>query len=240
LTRLKMLERIRTDFVANVTHEIRTPLTAIIGFAETLERGALDDRETAMKFLRTIRENAERLDRLVDDLLTLSGLELGEAKLHPEAMQLEEALDQALAVIRETAKGKGITLRKEVVGEPPPILTDRDRLAQILLNILDNAVKFTPSGGSILVTVSPGEEGFLTVRIADTGIGIPKGEIPRLGERFYRADKTRSREMGGTGLGLSIVKHLMMEHHGRISIDSTLGHGTTVSLHFPISRDQES
>lgn len=236
VTRLKMLERIRTDFVANVTHEIRTPLTAIIGFAETLQRGALDDRKAALKFLDTIRGNAERLNRLVDDLLTLSRLELGEATVHPEAMQIEETLDQVLAVIKENAKGKGITIRKEVVGELPRILSDRDRMAQILLNILDNAVKFTPPGGSILVTASPENEDFLTIRIADTGIGIPKGEIPRLGERFYRVDKTRSREMGGTGLGLSIVKHLMMEHRGRIAIDSTLGHGTTVTLRFPLYR----
>ena len=239
VTRLKRLERIRTDFVANVTHEIRSPLTAIIGFTETLQQGAFENPETARKFLRTIRENAERLNRLVDDLLTLSGLELGEAKLHPEGLRIEESIDRVLAIVEARVSEKGLTIRKEISGELPLIRADRDRLVQILLNILDNAVKFTPPGGSIAVTVSPGEGGCLTVRISDTGVGIPKGEIPRLGERFYRADKTRSREMGGTGLGLSIVKHLMMAHQGRISIDSTLGHGTTVSLHFPIFRDSE-
>jgi two-component system phosphate regulon sensor histidine kinase PhoR len=239
VTRLKRLERIRTDFVANVTHEIRTPLTAIIGFTETLQQGAFENPETARKFLRTIRENAERLNRLVDDLLTLSGLELGEIKIHPEGLRIEESIQQVLAVVEARVSEKGLTIRKEIPGELPLIRADRDRLVQILLNILDNAVKFTPPGGSIAVTASPGEGGCLTVRISDTGVGIPKGEIPRLGERFYRADKTRSREMGGTGLGLSIVKHLMMAHQGRISIDSTLGHGTTVSLHFPIFRDSE-
>ncbi|TSA48369.1 MAG: HAMP domain-containing protein [Deltaproteobacteria bacterium] len=234
VTRLKKLERIRTDFVANVTHEIRTPLTAIIGFAETLQQGIFENRETPRKFLRTIRENAERLNRLVDDLLTLSGLELGEAKLHLEEVRIEEALDQVLAIVGARAGEKGLTIRKEIAGELPLILVDRDRLAQILINILDNAIKFTPVGGTIAITTSPGEEGCLTVRIADTGAGIPKGEIPRLGERFYRADKMRSREMGGTGLGLSIVKHLMMAHGGRVLIDSALGHGTTVSLYFPI------
>jgi two-component system phosphate regulon sensor histidine kinase PhoR len=234
VTRLKRLERIRTDFVANVTHEIRTPLTAIIGFAETLQQGAFENPETARKFLRTIRENAERLNRLVDDLLTLSGLELGEAKLHLEGLRIEEALDRVLTVVEARAGEKRLTIRKEMAGELPLIRADRDRLAQILINILDNAIKFTPVGGTIAVTASPGEEGFLTVRIADTGVGIPKGEIPRLGERFYRADKTRSREMGGTGLGLSIVKHLMMAHGGRVIIDSALGHGTTVSLYFPV------
>jgi two-component system, OmpR family, phosphate regulon sensor histidine kinase PhoR len=237
VTRLKKLERIRTDFVANVTHEIRTPLTAIIGFAETLQQGAFENPETARKFLRTIRENAERLNRLVDNLLTLSGLELGEAKLHPEGLRIEDAIDRVLAIVEARVSEKGLTIRKEISGKLPLISADRDRLVQILLNILDNAVKFTPPGGSIAVAASPGEEGCLTVRITDTGVGIPKGEIPRLGERFYRADKTRSREMGGTGLGLSIVKHLMRAHQGRIGIDSTLGHGTTVSLHFPIFKE---
>jgi two-component system phosphate regulon sensor histidine kinase PhoR len=236
VTRLKRLETIRTDFVANVTHEIRTPLTAIIGFAETLQQGAFENPETARKFLRTIRENAERLNRLVDDLLTLSGLELGEEKLHLEGVRIEDALDQVLAVVEARAAEKVLTIRKEFAGELPLIRADRDRLAQILINILDNAIKFTPVGGTIAITASPGEEECLTVRIADTGVGIPKGEIPRLGERFYRADKTRSREPGGTGLGLSIVKHLMTAHGGRVIIDSTLGHGTTVSLYFPVFR----
>jgi two-component system phosphate regulon sensor histidine kinase PhoR len=239
VTRLKTLERIRTDFVANVNHEIRTPLTAIIGFVETLEQGALEDRGKTLKFLGTIRENAERLNRLVDDLLTLSGIELGEGNLHPEALSLEAAIGQVLSLVAARISEKDLKLLREIPEGLPPIRADRDRLAQILLNILDNAVKFTPAGGSIAVTVSPGEAGTLTVRIADTGVGIPKGEIPRLGERFYRADKTRSREMGGTGLGLSIVKHLMMAHRGRMAIDSTLGHGTTVALHFPISEESK-
>lgn len=234
VTRLKKLERVRTDFVANVTHEIRTPLTAIIGFVETLEQGAFEDPGKTLKFLGTIRENAERLNRLVDDLLTLSGIELGEGNLHPEPLSLEGALDAALALVAAKISEKGLQLIREIPGGLPPIQADRDRLAQILLNVLDNAVKFTPAGGTVAVAAAPGEAGYLTVRISDTGVGIPKGEIPRLGERFYRADKTRSREMGGTGLGLSIVKHLMKAHRGRMAIDSTLGHGTTVSLHFPL------
>jgi two-component system phosphate regulon sensor histidine kinase PhoR len=240
VTRLKRLERIRTDFVANVTHEIRTPLTAIIGFAETLQQDACRNPEIARKFLGTIRENAERLNRLVEDLLTLSGLELGEANLHPEALGIKEAVDRALSLVEAKAAEKGVTIRREIPAGLPLIRADRDRLTQVLLNILDNAVKFTAPGGSIATSASPGEEGFLTVRIADTGVGIPKGEIPRLGERFYRADKTRSRQMGGTGLGLSIVKHLMMAMQGRIGIESTLGHGTTVSLHFPLYREEQN
>jgi two-component system phosphate regulon sensor histidine kinase PhoR len=237
VTRLKKLERVRTDFVANVTHEIKTPLTAIIGFVETLQRGAIGDREKALEFLQTIQANAQRLNRLVDDLLTLSGIELGEATLHFEKLSVEDALDHALAVVAAQAAEKHLQIVKEISGGLPAIRGDRDRLAQILLNILGNAVKFTPDGGTVSIVVTPGEAGRLTVRIADTGVGIAKGEIPRLGERFYRADKTRSREMGGTGLGLSIVKHLMKAHQGRMIIDSALGRGTTVSLDFPIHQE---
>jgi len=240
VTRLKMLERIRTDFVANATHEIRTPLTAIIGFVETLEQGAVDDRNKAMEFLQTIRENALRLSRLLDDLLTLSGIELREIALHPECLTPVEALEQVLPLVETRISEKKLKILNEIPEKIPAIRADRDRLVQILLNILDNAIKFTPAGGKIAVSASPGAEGFLIIRIADTGVGIPKGEIPRLGERFYRVDKTRSREMGGTGLGLSIVKHLMKAHGGWIGIDSTLGHGTTVSLHFPIFQDSDS
>ncbi len=237
VTRLKKLERIRTDFIANVTHEIRTPLTAIIGFVETLQQGAVDDREKTLEFLKTIHENAQRLNRLVDDLLTLSGIELGETNFHLERLNMEDAIGQALAVVAERISEKKLKLLKEIRQDLPPIRADRDRLIQILLNILDNAVKFTPEGGTITVTASPGAEEDLVVRIADTGIGISKGEIPRLGERFYRADKTRSRGLGGTGLGLSIVKHLMSVHQGRMVIESSLGRGTTVSLHFPLFKN---
>lgn len=237
VTRLKKLERIRTDFVANVTHEIRTPLTAIIGFVETLQRGAVDDRGKTLEFLRTINENAQRLNRLVDDLLTLTGIELGEANLRPELLAMEDVLDQALTVVAERIPEKKLKLLKEIRQDLPPIRADRDSLIQILLNILDNAVKFTPEGGTITVTASLGVEEDLIIRIADTGIGISKGEIPRLGERFYRADKTRARCLGGTGLGLSIVKHLMKVHQGRMTIESSLGRGTMVSLHFPIFQE---
>lgn len=237
VTRLKKLERIRTDFVANVTHEIRTPLTAIIGFVETLQQGAIDDRGKTLKFLQTINDNAQRLNRLVDDLLILTGIESGETKFHQERLTIEDALDQALSVVADRISEKKLKLLKEIRQDLPPIRADRDRLIQILLNILDNAVKFTPEGGTITISASPGAEQDLIVRIADTGVGIPKGEIPRLGERFYRADKTRSRELGGTGLGLSIVKHLIKVHQGRMVIESSLGRGTTVSLHFPIIQE---
>ena len=234
VTRLKKLEQVRADFVANVTHEIKTPLTAIIGFVETLQQGAIDDRAKAQKFLLTIHENAQRLNRLVDDLLTLSSIELGESKLNLEGLALEDVYETALTLISPTAALKNIRIQREVQPGLPMVCADRDRLVQILVNVLDNAVKFTPEGGSVSITASPEVQGSVVIKITDTGIGISKSELPRLGERFYRIDKTRSREMGGTGLGLSIVKHLMKAHEGSMEIESTLGKGTTVSLHFPV------
>ncbi len=238
VTRLKRLEQVRTDFVANVTHEIRTPLTAIIGFAETLQQGALENSEAAGRFLDTIRENAERLSRLVDDLTTLSLFELGEARLSLEALSLKDAVEKALFVAGGRASQKGIAVRRDAPEGLPLICADRDRLMQVLINIMDNAIKFTPAGGTITLTARPEGDDFIRMDIADTGRGIPVAEIPRLGERFYRIDKTRSREQGGTGLGLSIVKHLMSAHGGRMTIASTVGKGTTVSLFFPLSKTQ--
>ena len=235
VTRLKKLEQVRADFVANVTHEIKTPLTAIIGFVETLQQGAIDDRVKAQKFLLTIHENAQRLNRLVDDLLTLSSIELGETKLHLEGLALEDVFETALTLISLRAALKNVRIQRDVQPGLPMVRADRDRLVQILVNVLDNAVKFTPEGGSVSITASPEVQGSVVIKITDTGIGISKSELPRLGERFYRIDKTRSREMGGTGLGLSIVKHLMKAHEGSMEIESTLGKGTTVSLHFPVS-----
>jgi two-component system phosphate regulon sensor histidine kinase PhoR len=234
VTRLKKLERTRVDFVANVTHEIKTPLTAIIGFVETLEQGAIEDPATARKFLQTIRENARRLNRLVDDLLVLSDVELGETKLNLEELDIADILEKALMLITAKAFVKNVSIRTDLSPALPLIHADRDKAVQILLNILDNAVKFTPEGGQVLIQASEEKKDFVTVRITDTGPGIPKRELPRLGERFYRVDKMRSRDMGGTGLGLSIVKHLMKAHAGEMEIDSTPGKGATVSLNFPI------
>ncbi|MBN1830234.1 MAG: PAS domain S-box protein [Deltaproteobacteria bacterium] len=233
ITRLKQLERVRADFVANVTHEIKTPLAAILGFIETLKSGALEEKDSARKFLDTIDRQARRLDRLVDDLLTISDIELGRTAFHFEALPPESLVDNVFPLIAERLKQKGIDFEKSIPGDIPMIWADRDRAIQIVLNIFDNAVKFTPSSGKILIKATATESGIVCLSIADTGIGIPKGELPRLGERFYRVDKTRSRDMGGTGLGLSIVKHLMRAHGGSINITSKLGKGTTVTLCFP-------
>ena len=234
ITRLKKLEKIREDFVANVTHEIKTPLTAIIGFIETLQGGALHDADTAKKFLQIISDNARRLDRLADDLLVLSNIELGEMQLRLEGVSPASIIENILPVFAAKTAEKSLTIDKNIPDDLPTILADRDRVYQILVNILDNAVKFTPPGGKIFITAYDDGKGYVVVKIGDNGIGIPRNEIPRLGERFYRVDKTRSRDLGGAGLGLSIVKHLMKAHQGNMEIESRLGGGTTVFLNFPI------
>jgi two-component system phosphate regulon sensor histidine kinase PhoR len=236
ITRLKQLERMRADFVANVTHEIRTPLTAIAGFIETLLEGALEDKGTARRFLQTIADNAERMNRLVDDLLTLSSIELGEMQMNLESLSLTDAVKDTVAMIEAKARGKNIAITCDLDAETPPIQADRDKVIQILLNVIDNAVKFTPESGAVYIGASSSEEdGFAVIKISDTGIGIPKNELPKLGERFYRVDKTRSKQLGGTGLGLSIVRHLLKAHGGWMEIYSTPGEGTTVLVYFPTS-----
>lgn len=238
VTHLKKLEKIRADFVANVTHEIKTPLTAILGFIETLQEGAIEEKETARKFLKTIYTHAARLNRLVEDLLTISDIELEKMEFIFESVSLSGVVENVLPIIESKAIEKGLVIDKDIPQELPPVRADRDRLAQILLNVLDNAVKFTPEPGKISITAFADKKGHVIVRIIDTGLGIPRDEISRLGERFYRVDKARSREMGGTGLGLSIVKHLMAALNGRIEIESEQGKGTTVLLHFPVFREE--
>jgi len=236
VTRLKKLEQVRVDFVANVTHEIKTPLTAILGYIETLEAGAIEDRETAGEFLKTISRHAQRLNRLLEDLLTLSNIELGEMKFQFEGVALGGVIEGVFNIMELKAREKKLSIEKNIPETLSLLRADRDRMTQIVLNVLDNAVKFTPEGGTVRIEASETGRDEVVVRITDTGIGVPRDEVERLGERFYRVDKTRSRELGGTGLGLSIVKHFMLAHRGRMEIESQLGRGTTVSLHFPIWR----
>jgi two-component system phosphate regulon sensor histidine kinase PhoR len=233
VTRLKKLEKIRIDFVANVTHEIRTPLTAIIGYLETIKAGAINNINETKKFIDIILKQAERLNRLVEDLLTISNVELDEIILNFESVSLNAAITNVISLVEAKAKLKKITIYNKVRENLPPIRADKDRLTQILVNILDNAVKFTPESGKVIIAADE-TDAYSVVSIIDTGIGVPKDEIQRLGERFYRVDKTRSRDLGGTGLGLSIVKHLMIAHGGRMEIESQLGRGTKVSLFFPV------
>jgi two-component system phosphate regulon sensor histidine kinase PhoR len=243
---MKRLERIRRDFVANVSHELRTPLAAIGGYAETLLGGALDDPQRARRFLEIVERHTLRLGRLVDDLLTLSDLELGRAELRRVALHADDLVETAFEVLRHKASQAGITLTHDVAPETPLLHADEDRLGQALVNLVDNAIKYTPRGGHVAVSARPAEvartpegailtslDGFVEIAVADTGIGVPADDLPRLTERFYRVDKARSRELGGTGLGLAIVKHIVQAHGGSLRIESELGRGTTVRLYLP-------
>jgi two-component system phosphate regulon sensor histidine kinase PhoR len=228
ITQLKKLEQTRKDFVANISHEIKTPITAIQGFADTLLEGALDDREHAVKFLQTIKANSERINSLVDDLMTISKLELGVIKVEKSSVDIQDVAEHVLTVLRDKAAAKNLTIKARVLPEPRTIEADRDRLIQILTNLVDNAIKFTETGG---VTFGDAQEnGKVYLFVEDTGIGIPQKHLPRLGERFYRVDPGRSRNMGGTGLGLAIVKHLVKAHGWDIKIESTHGKGTKVKI----------
>ncbi|MDF2629323.1 MAG: VicK [Symbiobacteriaceae bacterium] len=232
ITRARKLEQMRTEFVSNVTHELRTPLTSIHGFAETLLEGALDDPETARHFVSIIHRESEHLSRLIEDILDLSRIEGGRWKVKREPVHLHDVAADAVGRLTTKAEGLGVDLRIRVPADLPEIEGDSVRLAQVLLNLVDNALKYTPAGGS--VTVSAEEAGkLLRVKVTDTGTGIPKADLPRIFERFYRVDKARSRSTGGTGLGLSIVKHIVEAHGGSVGVDSDLGRGTTFYFTLP-------
>ena len=232
LTALRQLERVRTEFVANVSHELRTPLTAIQGYLETLLSGALEEPENARRFLQIVLRHSERLGRLLNDLTDLSNIELGKVTLRREAARLDEVVASVAEMIAPKAARSRVTVTTDTPGDLPPVLADRDRLAQILINLVDNAVKYTPEGGAVTVIARPVDEA-VEIAVGDTGIGIPAADLPRITERFYRVDKARSRELGGTGLGLAIVKHLVLAHGGDLHIESQEGRGTTVRFTLP-------
>jgi two-component system phosphate regulon sensor histidine kinase PhoR len=233
ITELRRLEQVRTEFVANVSHELRTPLTAIHGYLETLLDGALEEPENARKFLGIVFRHTERLGRLTDDLTDLSNIELGRISLRLGSTAVAEVADSVLAIIAPRAGAGQVTVEARLPAGLPEVVADRDRLAQILINLVDNAVKYTPKGGRVWLEGRVREPGVVEVAVCDTGAGIPKADLPRLTERFYRVDKARSRELGGTGLGLAIVKHLVMAHGGELTIDSELWKGTTVRFTLP-------
>jgi len=236
ITELRRLEQVRTEFVANVSHELRTPLTAIQGYLETLLDGALEEPQHARKFLEIVFRHTERLGRLTDDLTDLSNIELGRISLRIEPADLTEVTESALAIIQPRAGSGRVTVEASLPANMPEVLADRDRLAQILINLVDNAVKYTPAGGHVWVEAQRLQSGMVEVAVRDTGVGVPKADLPRLTERFYRVDKARSRELGGTGLGLAIVKHLVLAHGGELGIESELWKGTTVRFTLPTGK----
>jgi two-component system phosphate regulon sensor histidine kinase PhoR len=230
---LDRVERVRKDFVINVSHELRTPLASIQGYTETLMDGALDDPAHNMKFLGIIRHNAERLARLTEDLLTLSRVEQKQRKFECASHRVSGFLDEALELILPMAEKNGIRLEREAAPEGAEAWCDSEAVSQILGNLLDNAIKYTPAGGRIAVGARP-DGRFIEIYVRDTGIGIPPEDLPRLFERFYRVDKARSREMGGTGLGLAIVKHLVASHGGTIRVESRPGEGSAFCFTLPV------
>jgi two-component system phosphate regulon sensor histidine kinase PhoR len=234
VTALRQLERVRTEFVANVSHELRTPLTAIQGYLETLLSGALEERDNARRFLEIVLRHSERLGRLLNDLTDLSNIELGKVALRREPVRVDEVVASVVGIIAPRAARAKVGVTSQVPSDLPQVPADRDRLAQILINLVDNAVKYTSEGGSVAVTARRVEEGTIEVAVTDTGIGIPPADLPRITERFYRVDKARSRELGGTGLGLAIVKHLVMAHGGELGIESEQERGTTVRFTLPL------
>ena len=227
---LKRLEKIRRDFVANVSHELRTPVTVIKGYAETLLDGVLStDPEKAAVFLEKIHRHAGRLASLIGDLLILSELESGVTTPEAAPVAIAPVIDHVCTLLEEKALSKNISIIQPGSGETGEVLADRAKLEQVLVNLLDNAIKYTQDNGTI--TISSAEtEGMLTIAVSDTGIGIPDNDLPRIFERFYRVDAARSREQGGTGLGLAIVKHILQLYGGSISVESRPGKGSTFSF----------
>lgn len=235
VTDLKRADRVRRDFVANASHELRTPLTAIRGYAETLQAGAIEDRETAKRFVDTIARHATRLQELVDDLLVLSRAESVEEPLELEPVDVREVVRQAVSAIESQASAKHVDLRIEVDEGLPQVIASAWGLDHVVLNLVDNAVKYTPDGGTVWVR-SRVDTDAVVLEVADTGPGIPQSSAERVFERFYRVDKGRGRERGGTGLGLAIVKHLVTQMGAEIELESTPGRGATFRLRMSTCR----
>jgi two-component system phosphate regulon sensor histidine kinase PhoR len=242
VTAIRRLERMRSEFVANVSHELKTPITAVKGFAETLLGGAVNDPETARSFLQIIFDESDRLNRLIGDILELSKIESRRVPLQFSPIELSTFINKTIELMGSEALRKNIRISVKV--EPDIYIeADEDRLRQIIMNLLANGISYTPEGGQVSIHAEPvtskgiGERmdyDHIRIHISDTGIGIPKKDLPRIFERFYRVDKARSRSSGGTGLGLSIVKHLVELHRGSISVDSKVGNGSTFTIELPV------
>ncbi len=232
ISELRRLERARRDFVANISHELKTPLAAIQGFSETLLNGALEDVEVTRRFLGIIMKHSIRLKQLTDDLLKLAQIEAGRLQLQYQPIAISELIGPCIELARLNSDRKNLILKTDYGPDVPPIHGDIVSLQQALQNLLNNAVFYTPPGGSVTVKTYI-QDSDIVISVTDTGSGIPKAEQERIFERFYRADAARSREEGGTGLGLSIASHLVEAHGGRIHVQSEVGVGSTFSMHIP-------
>ncbi|HKM90441.1 MAG TPA: ATP-binding protein [Candidatus Acidoferrales bacterium] len=233
VTEIRRLERVRRDFVANVSHELRTPLTTIQGFAETLLGGALDDPKSRGKFLEIIRDHAARLGRITDDLLKLSAIEGGSMTFRVEPVSLPQLIEHCMEAVSLKAKAHGLEIASDTPQPLPLVRGDSLRLEEVLKNLLENAIQYTPSPGRIRVSAAL-EGDYAVLCVEDTGIGIPSTDQQRIFERFYRVDVARSREAGGTGLGLAIAKHIVEAHQGRLWVESELGKGSRFFVALPV------
>ena len=239
-TRERAVERMRADFVANASHELRTPLASLIGFIETLQGPASDDPPAQTRFLAIMAEQAQRMNRLIDDLLSLSQIELTEHQSPADRVDICGLIDRQLAAFEPQVRARRIALLADRPAVAIKVMGDEDQLDQVMQNLLDNAVKYGRDAGTVRLVVQaavrdgrwPARPG-VTISIIDDGAGIARAHIPRLTERFYRADKGRSRQVGGTGLGLAIVKHIVNRHRGQMHIESTVGVGTSVTIWLP-------
>lgn len=239
VTDQEKLEGARREFVANVSHELRTPLTTIKSYTEALEDGALDERALAERFIGVIRNETQRMIRLVSDLLHLSRLDSSEAMMRKQRTNVLELLEDTIDRFFVQMKQKDIRSSIDMQPEVGSVWIDRDQMDQVLDNLVSNALKYTPDGGSIKLAARCTDDGMLALSVEDTGIGIPKQDLGRIFERFYRVDKARSRNMGGTGLGLSIAREMVRAHDGTIELDSELGQGTTVTVMLPLHEEGE-
>lgn len=238
ISEFKNLEKIKADFVANVSHELRTPLTAIKGYIETIEEGAYEDAEERNHFLGIVKRHTDRLINIVSDLLVLSQIERkncpwGEdPKADFEELDLKNIVCTSLEALKSKVEEKNLKVSLDIKEDLPKCTGDGFLLEQMFINLIDNAIKYTPEGGSVGIHISQPDSHF-RIEIADTGVGIPKENLPRIFERFYRVDKTRSRKLGGTGLGLSIVKHIVIMHGGKINVQSEEGKGSRFIVELP-------
>jgi two-component system phosphate regulon sensor histidine kinase PhoR len=240
VTRLERLEQVRQEFLSNVSHELRTPLTAILAFIETLEAGALDDKEASQRFLTIIRRNAMRMQELIDDILELSAIEAGNVQVRAEQVELAPLVADVISSLANKASARGIVVRN-AVDRDALVFADARRLEQMLTNLIENAIKFNRENGNVIIRFAPGvreaEDSSPRDRITveDTGEGIPAQHVERLFERFYRVDRARSRDLGGIGLGLAIVKHLARAHGGEVTVSSEVGIGSAFTIELPRS-----
>jgi two-component system sensor histidine kinase VicK len=239
ITELARLETMRRDFVANVSHELKTPLTTVKSYVETLLDGAADDPELRNRFLHVVKSETDRMARLVKDLLHLSELDQGAANWNIQPDELPPLVEECLSRLAVPIERKQLVIHRQFAPDTPLALFDRDKLQQVLINLLANAIEFTPAHGEITVTVGPLDQ-MVQVVVKDSGIGIPREDLPRIFERFYRVDKARSRTLGGTGLGLAIARQIVELLGGSISIDSQLGVGTQVAFTVPAAQPSEA